>query len=430
MANNRITYATAQLSIKDNKFDSTNHILGWAPVAYLGYGINAGTLAIAFQDSAGAPLAISGAWGWEGQFRVKTGSNATECIRFDGWLSSSGLDPAGVTRGTGGSTAGAHTDGDPCQLIGWEVPLGVQSVSIGTAFNTEDVFTLGQLDAYENVEGIPEIEVTIERVFDGTKPLYLMTTDPDFSTLKGRTADYRSDIAVQVYPDSQDSATGTADSTVVCSGMYISSWSASFTADGNFTESVTLVGNDKSWNNDEGTPSGHFLVSNAYDAATVGSGVQRSEDFNRTLSTLPSDIQSTDHIQSVEVSVDISREEIYRLGQKTPYYRAVSYPITVTTTFEVITDAGDKVNALGTGASNLTNQSIIIKTDEGLSIDLGTKNKLANVSFEGFDAGGGNGTCTFEYTNSNSLTITHNQYTAIHAFATNTDRYTDGNVVV
>jgi hypothetical protein len=153
--------------------------------------------------------------------------------------------------------------------------------------------------------------------------------------------------------------------------------------------------------------------------AVVGSGVQRSEDFDRAASTLPGDVPATDHIQSVEVSVDITREDIFELGSKTPFFRAVAFPVTVTTTFETVSDKGDLVNALGNGRDNLVNRTIIINTKEGLTINLGTKNKLANVTFEGFDAGGGNGTVTYEYTNSNSLTVTHAGFA--DAFDTNSD---------
>jgi hypothetical protein len=416
MANNRITYATAQLSIKDYRMDATTKILGWHADATLASGISS-----AVTGTVNVNESISGVWGYgranAGQVRIRSAGGTIEYIKFNRFVSESGMSIS--ARGAAGSTKQAHLVDDTVQLVGWEVPLGVQSVSIGTTFNTEDVFHLGQLDAYENVEGIPEIEVTIERVLDGTKPLWLICTDPDFTTLKGRTADYRVDAALSVYPDSGDSATGTPDSTVCSSGCYISSWSCSFPTDGNFTESVTLVGNDKTWGNEEGIPSGFFLSADAYDAGTVGSGVQRTENFDRSGSTLPSDIQATDHIQSIEVSVDITREEIYELGAKTPYYRSVSYPVTVTTTFEVITDKGDLVTALGNGRNNLTNQTILLVNDDGLRVNLGTKNKLSSVSFEGFDAGGGNGTCTFEYTNSNSLTITHVNF--LSAFDTNTD---------
>lgn len=411
MVNNRITYATTQLSFKDNKADSTTDILGWRPDATLASGISSTDTLITFNES------ISGSWPAAGQFKVKTGSNTTEYIRYATFLTPSSV--GGVTRGTGGSTAATHNQDDVAQLIGWEVALGTQSVSMSVTFNTEDIFHLGQVDPYENVEGRPDVELTATRVLDGTKPFWHVSTDPDFSTLKGRTANYKADVALSVYPDTQDSATGTADSTVVCSGMVVSSWGVSLPADGNFTESITLVGNDRSWGEEEGVPSGFFPTAASYNAAVVGSGVQQTEDFDTTNSTTPADISNTDHIQTIDVSVDITREEILQLGQKTPFFRAVSFPITVTTTYEVITDKGDLVNAIGDGRTNLTDRQIIIKTNGGLKVDLGSQNKLSSVTLEGFDAGGGNGTVTFEYTNSNALTITHDAF--IGAFRTNTD---------
>ena len=53
---------------------------------------------------------------------------------------------------------------------------GVQSVGITTTFNLEQAFELGQLAIYENIEGIPDIEVTIEKVLDGYPPIYCLAT--------------------------------------------------------------------------------------------------------------------------------------------------------------------------------------------------------------------------------------------------------------
>jgi hypothetical protein len=134
--------------------------------------------------------------------------------------------------------------------------------------------------------------------------------------------------------------------------------------------------------------------------------VQRTEDFDTASSTLPGDLPTDDHIQSITVSADIGREEIYELGSKQPYYRSVTFPIVVTSSFEVITSEGDKVNALST-QDNLTDRTIVLATLGGLTINLGANNKLNNITYGGFDAGGGNGAVTMEYQNSNSLTITH-----------------------
>ncbi len=403
MANNRITFATAQLAIKDNRCDPTNDILGVKPDGTFASGVVPADTEIAFDES------LSGIWPEPGMFRIKVGANRIEHIRYTSFINANTV--GGITRNAGATNLVAVVaSGEVAQLCGWEVPLGIQTVSIGTTFNLEDKFTLGQLDAYQNVEGIPEVEMTVENCLDGTKPLWLMVTDPDFTSLKGRTSEYKADLAINVYPDTQDSAIGTPDSVVVVSGAFISAWSLTMPTDDNFIESITMVSNDKTWGGQEGTPSGYFPVSDSYDAEVIGSGVLRSENFDRTASTLPAEIPADDHIQTVDVTVDITREDIFELGRKTPFFRAVTFPVTVTTTFETITSAGDLVDAIGDGRDNLVNRSIILKTDSGLTVDMGSKNKLSSVTFEGFDAGGGNGTATFEYTNSNSLNITHDAF--------------------
>jgi len=111
-----------------------------------------------------------------------------------------------------------------------------------TTFNFEQVFQLGQIQLYEYVELEPEIEFTIEKVLDGTKPLWFMTTGPrGTQTLIGRTASYRADIAVPIYADTQTNAVGTPLSMAYGSGMYLSSINYSFPVDGNFTDQFRLL---------------------------------------------------------------------------------------------------------------------------------------------------------------------------------------------
>ena len=42
----------------------------------------------------------------------------------------------------------------------WTAAHGVQSAAVTTTFNLEQAFELGQLSIYENIEGVPDIEVT------------------------------------------------------------------------------------------------------------------------------------------------------------------------------------------------------------------------------------------------------------------------------
>ena len=46
---------------------------------------------------------------------------------------------------------------------------GLQSVGMTTNFNLEQAFQLGQLEIFENIEGTPDVEVTLEKVLDGNR---------------------------------------------------------------------------------------------------------------------------------------------------------------------------------------------------------------------------------------------------------------------
>ena len=312
---------------------------------------------------------------------------------------------------------------------------GLQSVGITTTFNLEQVFEMGQLSLYENLEEVPDVEVTLEKVIDGYPLIYhLATSNPGITvgtdTLIGRSNE-RCDLRLGVYADSATKAGGvTPQSEVYCSGMYVSSVSYTIPVDGNMTESVTLVGNHKQWYT--GAPGPHALGTNSlgFGSDVPISGIARRQHLNMTASNLPpeipgvgsdgqmdsqeGDIQNNPlaHIQSITVSTDLGREEIRELGHKGPYFRYVSWPVEVTAEFEVVTASGDYVDALP-NADNLTNRAIYIavsgayNTGVGNSfvLDLGDKNKLTSVSYSGADTGGGNATTTFSYSTFNDLTI-------------------------
>ena len=63
----------------------------------------------------------------------------------------------------------------------WEVPRGVQSVGMSTTFNLEEVFEIGQVEVYEQSERQPDVEFTIQKAVEGSKPLWFMMTDPAFN---------------------------------------------------------------------------------------------------------------------------------------------------------------------------------------------------------------------------------------------------------
>jgi len=325
----------------------------------------------------------------------------------------------------------------PAEVL--KVVHGVQSVGINTSFNLEQAFELGQISIYENIEGLPDIEVTVEKVLDGYPLIYHMATSgvehvsPPTNSLVAR-AKQRCNVALGIYSDEDEAVSGIAPVEVFMSGMYISSLSYTFPTDGNCTESVTLVGNSKAWCQSAGSPGQRVnsWTQNATIAAglkfntdrPVGSGgIQRREDVLMVSSVMPQSIYGVStvsptgnnwdsttkrpraHIQNITISTDLGREDILELGHKEPYYRSATFPVEVTSEFEVIAVSGDFITAYANG-DNTPEQQIKIVLRDGTTFDLGNKNRLSSVNYTGGDAGGGNVSVTYSFSTFNDLTVT------------------------
>lgn len=334
---------------------------------------------------------------------------------------------------------------------------GVQSCGITTTFNLEQVFELGQIAIYQNVENIPDVEVTIEKVLDGYPLLYHLATNGALSgSLTGR-SNIKTIVALAVFADTQDSASGTPIAEVHMSGMFISAATFTFPVDGNCTEAITLVGQSKLWRDivggDTSLFSGVFNNADEPMAITGSGGVQRRQDVlfipatgpgtppapaldvngqtNQWVTVLPTDIYGITSsgtnpiaadgtyiapIQSIAISTDLGRDSIFELGRKSFYHRFVTFPVEVRTEIEVLATKFDNISADETGGhngapagSNLKSQTIRVRTRDGTMVDTGKKNKMQSIAWQGGDAGGGGGNVSqrISYVSYNELYVSH-----------------------
>ena len=309
----------------------------------------------------------------------------------------------------------------------WQVLKGVQSVSMTTTFNLEQAFQLGQLEIYENIEGVPSVEMTINRLLDGTALAYVLASATSNADAYSRADDINLAstneflVRLGIWDEATtSSATGNPANQVTVSGAFISSVNYSLGVDGNFTEELSITATDKAWYGDCDAATGWA------DDYTVGAfstdltpefagGVQRREYFD-TGSTIPTIIpEGRNRLQSVTISADFGREDLFELGKKGPFAKVATFPLEVTCSIEVISSGGDLVSAAAEGCAtgltqcdvnnNLSDETIIIKTCDGTQIDLGNKNKLSSVSYGGGDAGGGNVTQTYDFVTYNKLSV-------------------------
>lgn len=189
----------------------------------------------------------------------------------------------------------------------------------------------------------------------------------------------------------------------------------------------------------------------------VGSGIQRREDVDLRRSVLPRDIPGVvafnasgidaafvnggfgangpgtargqnvligncntnnviEHIQTITITANLGREDIFELGTKRPFSRVLKFPLEVTAAIAVITSDGDLVNAraLDVGDNTFQTNSIIIRTLDGHQVDIGDANRLQSIEVGGGEAGGSNMTVTYNYLSYNTLNVTHDYYDPNH----------------
>lgn len=342
-----------------------------------------------------------------------------------------------------GKTAVLNPGSPEGHFLNNEMVHGLQSVGITTNFSLEQAFELGQIEIYENIEGTPDIEVSMEKVLDGSNLIYhLATTGVKYGSASGLAARSKQQcqIVLGIFNDEDNFVGGTnnndSQTEVYMSGMYVGNVSYTLGVDGNFTESVTFVGNNKEWRTGSDSRRMTAAAVNAFDGvdspvglgsdANPSGGINQKEDFIVSASILPKSVEgvggkglygnaSAVHVQSVSVSTDFSREDIFELGQKTPYDRPATFPIEVTCDIEAISTSGDLVEASEFGdqslwtttasGNNTQNETIFFFTRNGLGLDLGSKNRLSSISYGGGDAGGGNASVTYSYTNFNDLDV-------------------------
>lgn len=316
---------------------------------------------------------------------------------------------------------------------------GLQTIGTTTSFNLEQAFEIGQVNIYQNIENVPDIEITTEKLLDGYPPVYILATQAGTSaSLTGR-GSVSCQVAMSIFGDTSDSASGTPTQQVTMSGLFPSQVSFSIPTEGNSTESVTLVGNNRVWKSSSFDFTG-TLFNNQDQPLALGppssGGIARRQNVifsDLTATILPAgsfggipgisnsgtndkgaDGQYGAHISQISVSANLGRTPLYELGRRAPYFRYLDFPVEVTTEISQISTAGDLVSATDTGVvpgsgTNLGDKTIAVKLQEGLYIDCGTRNKLSSVSLGDASATGGNMTNTFTYQTFNYLKITHAQ---------------------
>jgi hypothetical protein len=306
---------------------------------------------------------------------------------------------------------------------------GVQTVGLNTTFTSEQLFELGQLQVYQNVDDLPNVEISIERVLDGWKLAYLQSVGQAGTGNVLEAGKSKTDAVFLIYEDTKTAASGAAPLSLIhCKDMVVSNVSYTLSTDGNFSESLTLSGFDRQWYSTALAPVTPFRTIDVIPDMPFGTGagaktVLKRQNFIIGSSTIPKTVRDnlrnqSGNIQGITISADFGRENNLELGKFDPYTRFITVPLETTCEFKIHSLSGNWVNASGSAPRSADNgqfkEQIIVHlaTDANATaasgwvrIDLGSGCRLTSVNYGGGDAGGGNATDTYNYSSFNYFRV-------------------------
>ncbi len=226
---------------------------------------------------------------------------------------------------------------------------GVQSVGFSSNVEFEQIFELGHLQIFENIEGSPSCEATLERALPLNSPSLLEVfgaSGNDYGVNMSRLGnDVGMSLRLGVNADGgvmTNISAGSANRYGIQVDGFTSSYSISAQTDGAVTESLGIAGINLFV-----IPSGTSSSSKIPQPATSSpSGVFRRQDTGFASRSIQSD-NTVDaivagnyynRVQSASISVDIGREDLLEMGRKGPYIRYASFPVEVTAEVEYAVD--------------------------------------------------------------------------------------------
>lgn len=256
--------------------------------------------------------------------------------------------------------------------LGGTVLKGVQSVSLSSNFGIEPVFQLGQCNHVEVVPSVPECEITITRSILGG-PAISLDLSNDCTSAEEILNEEKELVIVS---DAGSFSVGNA---------YLSGYSVNFDVEGVFTEELTYVG-------DTLTSGG-----GSFSALSDDVHLPRRQDWTTTGIT---------NATSARLSLDITREPLFVLGQYKPLKRFVQFPVEVTLEIGTLLPQGGGFDIEDPPTCAVWEQG---KQDFSISACdtewLIRNAYLSNIGYSGGDTGGGNVEVTYTYTSFSDVKI-------------------------
>ena len=290
---------------------------------------------------------------------------------------------------------------------------GVQSVSLSSSADTEQVFQFGEIGIFENYATRTggDGEITIEKFIaaSGQGSIGAMLCSSGVSGVAaalyssgvysprttstgfGYMTDKKLTVKVFILPETSTnlSAGAEAGKVITFNSGIVSEYSISAQIDGPATESVTFSCFDF----------GTEQASSSISPQNTGNEIAKFSDTGIVVKR--GKISGTGTTaDSVSYSVSIGNEDLFNLGSLDPYARVPTFPASVTA--EITEKASATFNTEAGGSTTTLSTSF-----GGLEVTV-DQMVLTNTSFGGGDAAGGNATITKTYNGFNNFMVNWN----------------------
>ena len=301
----------------------------------------------------------------------------------------------------------------------------VQSVGVDYSADAELISDTGRSQGFGSRYNKPEVTITIERhLRSGDTPFYTTGTSGYTDSYALKTGNLglngwegRKQHEVGLTYSSDETISGSVDS-VKFEYCLITELSYSFSVDGIFTESITLVTNNMTKQSAGSVPA-------AGDSGTL----MKKQNFDIVNSVFPTEVDAAIKtvedgvnvrlVQSINISLSVSYSELADTGywrgsnqgnnpSEQNKYKYIETPLEVTCEITALARKSIQQDILISDNNDIfmasfpePDRSIILKFDN-IIFDLGSKNFCTGVGFSGGDTGGGNVEMSFSYTNNNN----------------------------
>lgn len=227
-------------------------------------------------------------------------------------------------------------------VIGQDIPdIAYQSATISSRTNNRAISAIGYRGVAGIVDLIGTVEASLEGILSYGSGVYTHQATPTAASglLQKTLYDFISQWGGIVI-DTKGEDTGDLGKAVCAYGLFLTSITYNFQQNTEVTTTWNFVGYNCKWASSDFSYATDLIIGTGTELNPLSSKDCAIEVIFPGINTATTSIG----VQSVSITANLNREEIYALGSLAPIDRPVTYPFEVTANLEVLADTSPLIN--------------------------------------------------------------------------------------